>query len=174
MRPKSLFHAYTLCFLFILTMVALINATTSLSVTFSNKELVGKIHIETRARSYWTILPRWRQTVALGRERPPSVHSLHPLLSPPPKVILKFHKENLGLQDPRKDLMVKHDHFGWPERKGGMIEWSGTRGQKWRGNWASTGFVLNLNCPHLPLVPLPKEKPQIPGPKSPVDEPRDL
>ena len=52
MRPKSLFHAYTLCFLFILTMVALINATTSLSVTFSNKELVGKIHIETRARSY--------------------------------------------------------------------------------------------------------------------------
>ena len=31
--------------------------------------------------------------MASGRERPPSVHSLHPLLSPPPKVILKFHKE---------------------------------------------------------------------------------
>ena len=33
------------------------------------------------------------------------MHSLHPPHLPPPKVILKCHKEKLGLQDPSKDVM---------------------------------------------------------------------
>ena len=67
---------------------------------FSNKELIEKIHIKTRARSYWTILPRWWQTVALGRERLPSMHSLHPPHSPPPKVILNVIRKNWGSRIP--------------------------------------------------------------------------
>lgn len=64
------------CFLFILIMEALIHNAPSLSIAFSNKELVGKIYVKTRARSHQTVFPGWWQTVASGSERPPPLHSL--------------------------------------------------------------------------------------------------